>query len=302
LEIPYKLDMEDSKLRRLKRKRSMKRGKATCFATLITESTASTPFDDYEYYPDWLRETLDQLVSLDNDIQYLLEDSEYTADVSKSEEYIDSAKRAILKAKREIENRLDSTGEKVNPAEELSTSTTLWPPLTHLIKLPPIKLEPFAGDVETWSQFWEQFESSIDKDPTLPAIHKHLFLRGYLEGEPKMLVDGIAMTANTYEETKKILHARYSNKNRIIQAHLDYLEIKPIQFPSVEALNTTYTECNHRIQALRALGEDVNGYGRVQAPKILCAFPDDICRHWIIHVKCEGHSEGDIVKLMDFLG
>jgi hypothetical protein len=45
--------------------------------------------------------------------------------VSKSEEHIDSAKRAILKAKREIENRLASTGKKVNPAEEPSASATL---------------------------------------------------------------------------------------------------------------------------------------------------------------------------------
>jgi hypothetical protein len=73
-----------------------------------------------------------------------------------------------------------------------------------------------------WSRFWEQFESSIDKDPTLPTVSKHVFFRGYLEGEPKMLVDGIAVTATTYEETKKILHARYGDKNRIIQAHLDY--------------------------------------------------------------------------------
>jgi hypothetical protein len=168
--------------------------------------------------------------------------------------------------------------------------------------LPLIKLESFAGDVETWSWFWEQFETSNDQEPTLSAIQKHVFLIWYLEGEPKMLVGGIAVTANTYEETKKILHARYGDKNRIIQAHLDYLEIKPIQFPSAEALNTTYIECNRPIHALRALGEDVNGYGRVLAPKILRAFPDDICRRWIIHVKREEHSEGDIIKLMEFLG
>ena len=70
-------------------------------------------------------------------------------------------------------------------------------------KLPPIKLEPFAWDVETWARFWEQFESSIDKDPTLSTVNKHVFLRGYLEGEPKMLVDGIAVTASAHEDTKK---------------------------------------------------------------------------------------------------
>ena len=75
-----------------------------------------------------------------------------------------------------------------------------------------------------------------------------------------------------------------------------------IRFASAEALNTTYIECNRRIQALRALGEDVRAYGRVLVPKILRAFPDDISSRWVIQVKRGDHSEGDVVKLMQFLG
>jgi len=70
-----------------------------------------------------------------------------------------------------------------------------------------------------------------------------VFLRGYLEGEAKILVDGTAVTASAYDDTKKILHGRYGDKNRIIQAHLDYLEeVTPIRFASAEALNTMYIE------------------------------------------------------------
>ena len=61
-------------------------------------------------------------------------------------------------------------------------------------------------------------------------MNKHVFLRGYLEGDPKM-VEGIAVVADTYAERKRILLARYGDKNRIIQAHLDYLEnVRPIQY------------------------------------------------------------------------
>jgi len=49
------------------------------------------------------------------------------------------------------------------------------------------------------------------------------------------------------------------------------------------------------------LGEDVNGYDRVLIPKILRFFPPKICQRWIVHVKRQGLSEGDILKLMDFL-
>jgi len=62
-----------------------------------------------------------------------------------------------------------------------------------------------------------------------------------------------------------------------------------------------YTDCNRRIQALCAV-EDANGYGRVLAPKVFHAFPDNLCCRWINHAKREGISEGDILQLMAFLG
>ena len=125
--------------------------------------------------------------------------------------------------------------------------------------MPAIKLDTFKGDVETWSRFGEQFRSSIDEDASLSTINKHVFLRGYLEGEPKMLVEGIAVTANTYEETKRILHVKYGDSNRIIQSHLDFLEnLPPATSAAPDELNFTFIECHRRIQALRALGEDVN--------------------------------------------
>jgi hypothetical protein len=140
-----------------------------------------------------------------------------------------------------------------NAGETAATVTPIAP--TAAIRLPPIKLEPFSGDVETWAHFWEQFKESIDDGPALTAINKHICLRGYLEEEPKHLVEGIAVVAETYEETKKILEARYGDKNRIIQAHLDYLEdVKRIKYATLEILNLTYIDCNRRIQALRALG------------------------------------------------
>jgi hypothetical protein len=88
-----------------------------------------------------------------------------------------------------------------------------------------------------------------------------------------------------------------------MQEHLDYLEnVQPIRCPNPDALNSSFIECHRRVQALRALGEAVNGYGRVIAPKILRAFPDNICRRWIIHAKREGLSEGGILSLMTFWG
>jgi hypothetical protein len=216
-------------------------------------------------------------------------------DLDACEEYIDEAKRGILKATTEIE-RKESAATSGAPLNQHVT------PISRPINLPPLKILPFSGDIETWPRFWEQFSSSVDQNNLVPTIDKHVLLRGYLEGEPRYLVEGIAVIAENYAETKRILQQRYGDKNRIIQAHLDFLDdVKPVRSPTPEALNSTFIECNRRIQALQALGEDVGKYGRILAPKILRAFPDDICRRWIIHAKRGNLQEGDILKLMSFL-
>jgi len=66
-----------------------------------------------------------------------------------------------------------------------------------------------------------------------------------------MLVDGIAVTANTYEETKRILLARHGDTNRIIQAHLNFLVGIPPAKPATPGdLNITFIVCHRRAQTL----------------------------------------------------
>jgi hypothetical protein len=296
-------DEPAGRLHNLKRRRTRERANATRFSTLLDGFDDCTSLDDFEHYRGRLQETLDRLISLDDAIHDLLSD-EFDEDIKDCEEYIDRTKRTIQKANKHMENGLSASTARLSihgPTQPTAIIPTV--PVAHSVKLPAIKLEPFAGDVETWSRFWEQFRSSIDDDTSLSTIKKHVFLRGYLEGEPKMLVDDIAVTANSYEETEKILLARYGDQNRIIQAHLDFLEgLSPAKSATPDELNITFIECHRRIQALRALGEDVNGYGRVLTPKILRAFPPEICQRWIVHVKRQGLSEGDILMLMEFLG
>ena len=71
-----------------------------------------------------------------------------------------------------------------------------------------------------------------------------------------MLVDGIAVTATTCEQTKRILLGRYGNTNRIMQVHLDFLKGLPsAKSATPDELNIIFIECQRRVQALRALGK-----------------------------------------------
>jgi hypothetical protein len=160
------------------------------------------------------------VTALDESVNNLLDDEEYGADAEKCEELVYGAKRAVRKADKIIKDKRGETAPHTTGKSQIPHSQ---PTVIQDIKLPTIKLESFAGDIETWSRFWNQFESSVDRNQCVSTINKHVFLRGYLEGEPNPLVGGIAVTEETYEQTKKILQTRYGDKNGFIQAHLDYL-------------------------------------------------------------------------------
>jgi hypothetical protein len=104
--------------------------------------------------------------------------------------------------------------------------------------LPTIKSEPFNGNIKRLSRFWVQSESSVNKNMSVLNIGKHVFLCGYLDDEPKRLLDGASVRKEAHEKTKKILQARNGDKNRNIHAHLDYSEeTQPAQLDSPDAPN-----------------------------------------------------------------
>ena len=50
-----------------------------------------------------------------------------------------------------------STAQLIIHRSNQPTATVSMGLVTHSVKLPAIKLEPFGGNVEIWSGFWEQF-------------------------------------------------------------------------------------------------------------------------------------------------
>jgi hypothetical protein len=170
-------------LHNLTRRRATERANATRFSATLEGFEDSTPLDDLEHYRERLKETLDRLISLDDSIHDLLPDKEYEEDIHTCEEYIDKTKMAIQKACRRIDDILSVSTTRLSVNGPIQQSAlALTGPVSSAVKLPAIKMEPFKGDVETWSRSWEQFRSSIDEDASLSTINKHVFMRGYLEG------------------------------------------------------------------------------------------------------------------------
>lgn len=84
----------------------------------------------------------------------------------------------------------------------------------------------------------------------------------------------------------------------VIQPQQDFLEGLPLaKYATSDEMNITFIECQRRVLALRALYQEVNGYGRVLILNKLEDFPPEICLRWIVRVKRQGLSR-DITKLI----
>jgi len=138
-------------LHNLMRKRSRERANATRFSTTIDGFDDFTSLDDLEYYSGRLQETLDKLLSLDDSIHDLLSDEEFAEDTKVCEDYIDKAKRAILKARKRADNALSASTAQLSITHPPNPAVSITPS----VKLPAIRLEPFTGNVENWPRFWE---------------------------------------------------------------------------------------------------------------------------------------------------
>ncbi len=236
----------------LHRKRTTARATLTKHVNrLLAVVDSSTP-DEIEILRDMLIDALAELQTLDDAVQSeISDDTEYEADVAASQDRHETAKRAIHRATRVL--RGHSEAATVPALVPIPSPASPLQPLPVKTRLPTLIIEPFRGDISLWLRFWEQFSASIDSNPSISTIDKHVFLRSYLRDEPQRLTSGIAITADSYEDTKKILHLKYGDENQIIQAHVDYLEnLPPARDPTPQALSDLFIDCNSRIQSLSA--------------------------------------------------
>ena len=179
-------DDPTGKLYNLKRKRTRETINATLFSTLVDGFGDSTSLDDFDHYRGRMQENLNRLISLDDAIHDLLFDKKYEDDIKACEEYINRTKRVIQKASRGMDNDLSASTARLSfHGSTQPTATVRTGPVTHSVDILAIELEPFAGNFETLSRFWEQFRSSIDDDASLSIINKDVFLRGYLPGSQR---------------------------------------------------------------------------------------------------------------------
>ena len=65
-------------------------------------------------------------------------------------------------------------------------------------RLPEVKLATFKGNFDEWETFWSSFRTNVDVRDDVERSSKFDYLAQSLEGEPKEMISGLAITDDNY--------------------------------------------------------------------------------------------------------
>ena len=122
-------------------------------------------------------------------------------------------------------------------------------------KLPKLALEKFRGDVTTFQSFWEQFNSTIHENASIPETDKFKHLKSLLDGPAARVVQGLTLTSANYKHARELLKDRYGRTQVIISALMDnVLKLNPCTSEKPHQLRYLYGQIRVQIRGLEALG------------------------------------------------
>ncbi|KAF0745786.1 Uncharacterized protein FWK35_00034883, partial [Aphis craccivora] len=122
------------------------------------------------------------------------------------------------------------------------------------VRLEPISLPTFSGDIQDWESFFDCFRVMVHEDTGLSSAQKFYYLRSSLAGAALNLVKSVPMTDINYEIAINRLKQRYDNRGLVIQSHIrSILDTPHIQKPTASELQGLHAHICVHIAALKAL-------------------------------------------------
>ncbi|XP_077535992.1 uncharacterized protein LOC144148313 [Haemaphysalis longicornis] len=218
---------------RLKAKHAARRAQAT---KSLTEATALIKSGCSDRLA--LRKVLDKLMASPEELSKIDAQVEDAVPVEELEKEYESAAHyndKTLEALTRLTYGLEELGvsDTAQPAPSAAVSTpqapTTVPSPISGTRLPMLTIQPFQGDVCSWTSFWEQFNGAVDTNRALTAIDKFYYLRNYLSGEAAAAIAGLPTTECSYERAGQLLKDRFGDKSRVIQRHFrNPRELQPV--------------------------------------------------------------------------
>ena len=115
-------------------------------------------------------------------------------------------------------------------------------------RLPEVKLVIFKGNFGEWETFWSSFRTNFDARNDIERSTKFIYLAQSLEGEPKEMISGLAITDDEYNLAIRILRDRYDNASKQTNVLLQRFHTLPTPKHNPKDLHVFLTEY-HKIKA-----------------------------------------------------
>ena len=134
--------------------------------------------------------------------------------------------------------------------------------LSENTKLPKLSFPKFNGDSRNWQEWWDAFET-VHKNNSLSDASKFRHLKSLLEGQAAASTSGIQITNANYKEAIDILRERFSQKQVIINSHVDVLiNLHQILYErGVKGRRKLYDNLEATVRSLKTQGMKYEEYG-----------------------------------------
>ncbi|UYV65019.1 hypothetical protein LAZ67_3002845 [Cordylochernes scorpioides] len=271
-------------LERLKKKRTILRTSLSKYGKRIEEYDVHKECDHEELLGQ-LSDVYEELRRVDEEIGKLIDIKDLEKDLK--------MKRSLVVA--EGMQRETATATKKEYPGEIGRPT-----LTGMVKLPKLTMERFYGEISQWLNFWNAFDSSINRNEHLTKIDKFNYLKAYLGGTAAQTVEGFCLSEENYDKAVELLKKRFGKGERLIDVHMNnLLALKPLRVTKdVRAFRELYGRILVQIRSLESLGVVVESYGNLLCPLLLKLLPSDLKLE--LHREFTGaFSLGDLIEFLE---
>ena len=303
-------------LDKLKKKRKTKRGVVTRLLNKIGDAEKADPSQlDPKLLKQWL-EQLEQnredMKKLDDDILEKMVENDID-DEDRDKEAVEASEQQekITYTKICLEELLENRNKSksflnVSPvisSSNVNPSSNKTPGARVKAKLPQLELKKFSGKVAEWQEFWDAFESAIDKDEDLAAVDKFKYLRSFLEEPARNVIAGIPLTEKDYKTAVDILKSRFAKPSVIQRAHINEMINLPAVFSekNVIRLRTLQDQIEIHYRGLEAIGVDRSSYSSIVVPILMEKVPEAI-RYNMVRFEEKSHLEWTLDEFVRALG
>ena len=125
------------------------------------------------------------------------------------------------------------------------------------------------------ARFYDQFGSSVDKNPKLSKVQKLIYLKRCLTGPAERLIKNLETTEADYDSAVKILTDRYHNERNIVRNLLTRnIECRPVRTENAFQLRLLHNTFHETALAF----ESINNWSTTSCGINWCS-PKSILNH-----------------------